>query len=99
MFIKNFNDFIPVAGIPAVTYVRIMNPDGGGVVSDILSDSSSVTILEPNKPSSRHDSASFVLNRGITDQETCESTIGQDAGGSTGGGAFETVVFSYELFH
>lgn len=79
------------SGIPAVTYVRIMNPEGGGAVSDILSDSSSVTILEPNKPSSRHDASSFVLPRGITDQETCESTIGQDAGGSTGGGGLNPV--------
>ena len=74
-------------GIPAVTYVRIVNQESGGISSsDIISDASSVTILEPNKPSTRHESASFVLPRGITDQETCECTIGQDAGGSHGTG-------------
>ena len=73
-------------GIPAVTYVRVLNQEGGGIATDILSDAASVTILEPNKPSSRHDSASFVLPRGISDQDACESTIGQDAGDATGSG-------------
>lgn len=79
-------------GIPAVTYVRIQNPDQGTTgAADILSDDASVTILEPNKPSSRHDSVAFVLPRGITDQEACESTIGQDAGAGDGGGGLNPI--------
>lgn len=75
------------SGIPAVTYVRVQNPDQSTTgAADILSDEASVTILEPNKPSTRHDSVAFVLPRGITDQEACESTIGQDAGAGDGGG-------------
>ena len=50
-----------------------------------------MTILEPNKPSTRHDSVAFVLPRGITDQEACESTIGQDAGASDGGGGLNPI--------
>lgn len=79
-------------GIPAVTYVRIQNPDQVTTgAADILSDDASVTILEPNKPSSRHDSVAFVLPRGITDQEACESTIGQDAGAGDGGGGLNPI--------
>lgn len=73
-----------------------MNQEGGSGGSDIISDAASVTVLEPNKPSTRHEAASFVLPRGITDQEACESTIGQDAGGSqgAGGGVFVCVYLS-----
>ena len=89
-YCKSLYLLICLIGIPAVTYVRVLNPEGGVASSDIISDGSSVTILEPNKPSSRHESASFVLPRGISDQETCENTIGPDAGGSNGtGGMFK----------
>ena len=66
-------------GIPSLTYCRIINPPGFYGQGDILSDGNSITIIEPNKPTSRYDIAQ-VFERGITDEEVCELTFGDQAG-------------------
>jgi hypothetical protein len=69
-------------GIPTVTYARILNPlNGRG--GDVLGDGNSVTILDASQASTRHDAAQ-VFNVGVSDQQFCESTIGQDAGATMG---------------
>jgi hypothetical protein len=65
-------------GIPAVTYLRV-TPAPGGLSGDIISDGNSVTVLEPGKPSSRHE-VGHVLERGISDEQVCEMTFGNQAG-------------------
>jgi len=61
-----------------VTYLRIISPPSG-LTGDIVSDGNSVTVLESGQPSSRHEVA-HVLEKGISDEEVCELTFGNQAG-------------------
>jgi len=56
-------------GIPAVTYVRILNESvQGNMGTDIIADGSAVTILEPGMPQARFDG--FILvEKNASDQE------------------------------
>lgn len=77
-------------GIPTVTYARILNPPttssssiSGSMPVDLLASGNSVTVLDPSQTSTRHDAVQ-VFNASYSDQQFCESTIGQDAGASLG---------------
>ncbi len=80
-FTPNHPDNPTPRGIPTLTYVRVVNDTNAS--SDITIDNSFVTVSELGQPSSRHEVA-FVFERDITDQQFCESTIGQDAGAALG---------------
>jgi hypothetical protein len=68
-------------GIPSVTYCRIISPPGGS--GDIISDGNSITVLDAGQPSSRHEVAQ-VLPLGLSDEEVCEHTFGNQAGAGMG---------------
>lgn len=69
-------------GIPSITYVRVLSSAAGQ--GDIVSDgNNSLTILEPGYPSTRHEVA-HVLDKGISDEDVCESIIGSQAGAGLG---------------
>jgi len=68
-------------GVPSVCYVRVLSQVGGA--SDIIADGNALTVMEPGAPSTRHDVAQ-VLQRGLSDEEVCESTIGSQAGAGIG---------------
>ena len=70
-------------GIPSVTYCRVVSSVHSHGQGDVISDGNSITILEPGKPSSRHEVAQ-VLERGISDEEVCELTFGSRAGSGIG---------------
>jgi hypothetical protein len=71
-------------GIPSVTYCRVLTPHGGfGGQGDIVSDGNSITVLEAGQPSSRHEIAQ-VLPSGISDEDVCELTFGNQAGAGMG---------------
>ena len=67
-------------GVPTVSYVRILPQGEGG---DLITDGNAITILDPGRPSTRHDVA-HVLARGMSDEEVCENTIGNLAGAGIG---------------
>jgi hypothetical protein len=50
---------------------------------DLLASGNSITVLDPTQTSTRHDAVQ-VFNASYSDQQFCESTIGQDAGASLG---------------
>eukprot|EP00602_Paraphysomonas_sp_CaronLab_P008587 CAMPEP_0185034294 /NCGR_PEP_ID=MMETSP1103-20130426/24034_1 /TAXON_ID=36769 /ORGANISM="Paraphysomonas bandaiensis, Strain Caron Lab Isolate" /LENGTH=1149 /DNA_ID=CAMNT_0027570895 /DNA_START=22 /DNA_END=3471 /DNA_ORIENTATION=+ len=65
-------------GVPTLSYIRVLSQDDSQA-SDIAIDGDFVSIVEPGQPTTRHEVA-HVFERGITDQELCEATIGQEAG-------------------
>lgn len=69
-------------GVPSVSYVRILSQIGEGG-TDCIADGNAITVLEPGQPSTRHDVA-HVLARGMSDEEVCENTIGNQAGSGIG---------------
>ena len=69
-------------GIPSVTYVRLQSSISGS--GDVITDgSNTLTVLEPGHPSTRHE-VGQVLDKGLSDQEACEYTIGPKAGAGLG---------------
>ena len=71
-------------GVPSVTYCRVLNPSGGFAgKGDIISDGNSITVLEAGQPSSRHE-VGQVLPSGISDEDVCEMTFGNQAGAGMG---------------
>eukprot|EP01038_Epipyxis_sp_PR26KG_P004274 gene4274-6053_t len=77
-----------MAGIPSITYCRILNSSinnlfAGNRSQDILVDGNSVTIVESGLPSSRHDVAQ-VIDRRVSDEDTCEMIMGAQAGAGLG---------------
>lgn len=71
-------------GVPSVTYCRVLSPLGGfSGQGDIISDGNSITVLDAGQPSSRHEVAQ-VLPNGISDEEVCEHTFGNQAGAGMG---------------
>ena len=73
-------------GVPSVTYLRVLSQASaisGGGIGDIVADGNALTVLEPGQPSTRHDVAQ-VLERGLSDEEVCESIIGSQAGAGIG---------------
>ena len=71
-------------GIPSVTYCRVLSAAGGFTgQGDIISDGNSITVLDAGQPSSRHEIAQ-VLPTGISDEDVCEMTFGNQAGAGMG---------------
>lgn len=71
-------------GIPSVTYCRVLSAQGTfASQGDIVSDGNSITVLEAGHPSSRHEVAQ-VLPSGISDEDACELTLGNQAGAGMG---------------
>jgi len=79
-------------GVPTLTYARLLDPSpvvdsgapGVGINQDDLEvDGDFVTVKEPGQALARYPVA-HVFPKGMTDQEFCEFTIGQDAGADLG---------------
>eukprot|EP01033_Poteriospumella_lacustris_P010889 gene10889-7746_t len=71
------------AGVPTITYCRIQPGSQIGGQGDLVHDGNSVVVLEPGQPSSRYD-VSHVIERGASDEESCEVAFGHLAGGGLG---------------
>lgn len=71
------------AGVPTITYCRIQPGSQIGGQGDLVHDGNSVVVLEPGQPSSRYD-VSHVIERGTSDEESCEVAFGHLAGGGLG---------------
>ena len=71
-------------GIPSVTYCRIL-PQSGGFAGQagIVSEGNTITVLDAGQPSSRHE-VGQVLPIGISDEDACELTFGNQAGAGMG---------------
>jgi hypothetical protein len=76
-------------GVPTLSYVRVLDPEGG-LSTDIILDGDFVSVMDPGQvrkysptdnvviyiqPTTRHEVA-HAFERGITDQQFCEATIG-----------------------
>jgi hypothetical protein len=68
-------------GVPSVTYMRILSATSGS--NDIVNDGNIISVLEAGQPTTRHEVAQ-VLERGLSDQDVCERTIGPQAGAGLG---------------
>ena len=67
-----------------MTYCRILSQSGGFAgQGDIISDGNIITVLDAGQPSSRHEVAQ-VLPSGISDEDVCELTFGNQAGAGMG---------------
>ena len=70
-------------GVPSVTYLRVLGPSGMGQGDIITDGSNALTVVESGYPSTRHEVAQ-VLDKGMSDEEVCEMTIGNQAGAGIG---------------
>lgn len=72
------------AGVPSITYCRIQQENQlGGGQGDLIQDGNSVIVLQPGQPSARYD-VSHVIERNLSDEESCEVAFGHLSGGGLG---------------
>jgi len=71
-------------GVPGVSYVRVVTEGTATKATNIEVEQNIVTISSDTEPRARFDRNQFVLERGISDEEVCESTIGVQAGEGVG---------------
>ncbi len=74
----------PPRGVPGVSYVRVLTDGTALKASNIEVEQNVVTILSDTEPRARFDRNQFVLERGLSDEEVCEHTIGIQAGEGAG---------------